>query len=289
MTDLSGKHAWLVAVIATSIVLSLARTAWAEPTTPTSDTTDDVIVFDHHHEPLLNATTVTIQGTRLANGRCKLSFPKLYLAPGEQAVALSQLSVNRTDCTSIVEIGEPPEGWVELDAGNDYSTASGPALPVSTRDSRGSSTEEITNHSLGTLGGYDGADYAGYCMQWWDDPIHLDVNRVTSNIAWAISGGCIEWYGGWCDYWWRSGTGWARDSWGCWSGQGSPCNSVNVWADAIYSNYIFCWPAPETFVHYVGVTVQGTAWGGLYGWTNDTWVDNDCITLHPHQIVQRTK
>ena len=222
----------------------------------------------------LNSTKTTISGVRDADGSCTFQPPGLMLGPGQKAVASRQLSADYTDCTTVVETGTPtvltsplPAADVQLDTGTSVA-ATAPASPTVTDAAAATHTSQ----------GY-------YAVHWWDPP-GLRVTGTYSYLRWNWNGSCTSATKGWYYTWWRSGTGWRRDSVS--STRYPACTVTKVRTSATYHNSIFCHGA--TVRNYVvGAEIRGWNSGGMGGSVQRTYTTYPSVCPHLHWTDQLIK
>jgi hypothetical protein len=214
---------------------------------------------------LLDPVTVTLQGTPNAQGGCKISTPKLKLAPTAPAIQADEVSVDPATCASQWQVGTPVS--VEQPLGPDDSSASADA--VGSTDSP----------SLASSSGYERA--------WTTDVVGITLTSDQSNVSWSWNGSCVTSSSGSAYWTWHSGTGWSAPyNKGSWISR--TCNNAKVWSQATFKNSSFCWPL-TVHSQYTGVSAQGKFNGWLYGWVSKMSYSGSCLPLHLHsQLVRVT-
>jgi hypothetical protein len=255
----------VVGVLAT---LSLMPTTAAASGPSASSAQQHLTVVYRAGEPLRDSTVRTVAGTPTADGGCVFRLPSLSLAAGQHAIESRQLSTDFTTCTTAVETGVPTTS---------SDASSGPAL-----DARSGVTTDSPASGDTIL-----ATASAYYRVWWEDVINLRVTETRSNISWGYNGSCTTSVSGYGYWWWRSGTGWLRSSYG--KNQSRTCSVAKVWSDATYKNGAFCWPG-TVWNYYDNVEVRGWYNGTLGGSVYRTWTTYPfaCPTLHWHQQLVRT-
>ncbi len=241
----------ILALILTVAAMSTVGIASGLAQTPTLDG-DNVIEYDNDGE-IKNGTRTLVQGTPYEDG-CRFVV-EVSLAPGQTAVGGREVSHDPDTCKSIFEVGEP----------------------VSTSDDGG---EEVPAPGDGARGGNVGSRYVGasstthskgYFKAWAEDPINLDVNRVTSYMDWYWNGTCVTQANlNAPKLWWLKTSGWKKRS-GIWRSKGSSCSKAYNEAKAHFDNSQFCefitggLEGEPTHVHYESVYITGFGSGNLTG------------------------
>ena len=259
----------LVAAVLASAPLAMQVPAAASPTA--SPDSALIVTYDNG-QPLADASVQTVAGSRVADGGCAFRPAELKLAPGETAVQARQIETNYSDCTTKIETGTPQAAE---------------ATPAD-----GTSASEQAKSSAVTSGQADASllaatSSAGYYKVWWEDVVNIDVHSVKSNVSWVWNGSCTSSSSGSADYWWRSGTGWSKNSSSVYIARS--CFQARVYTDATYRNGAFCWPG-VVWSYYDNVTASGRYNGWLYGWVDSTWTTYPfaCPTLHFKTELRRT-
>jgi hypothetical protein len=250
--------------------------------------------------PLANAEIMTVTGRKTGDGGCSFEFPDLELAPDDIAIEARQIETNFTDCTTKVEIGtpaatdgQPQSGGTSvretIKPGAPAATRPGGIAPSPSPGSSATSARSATTSGNGTSAALLATQSTGYWRVWWEDVINLRVHEVKTNVRWSWDGfSCVWGYSGWSDYWWLSGTGWAKDS----SNQAlfPSCDLADVTSVAVYRNGAFCWPGTVWSV-YDNVRAQGRWDGWLLGSVTNTYTTYPfaCPTLHWHSELRRTQ
>lgn len=88
----------------------------------------------------------------------------------------------------------------------------------------------------------------GYAKGYWEDPIGIDVNSVTSHINFRWDGHCVHNpVTGYTHLGWHSGTGWRRVN--DFFGVTADCNLAQNFSYAKFHNGIFCHGASTNTVY----------------------------------------
>jgi hypothetical protein len=268
----SSRLSVLLALLLSSTLLIATAAAAHEP-----DAAATSVAAGPTHKasesPLADAYRYTLKGARTADGLgCRFQLPALELPPGKTAIASRQVSVDHATCTSQVEVGTPTEPLGKEPSDGRRSTGS----------ARSTQARGAGSAPMSVL-----ASETAYFRVWWEDVVGLKVTEVRSNIAWSYNGSCVTSASGSYYNYWRTGTGWRRDSYGSWVSR--TCSVAKVWSDATYHNSIFC-AGGTVRNYYDNVEVRGWNTGGLGGSVYRTWTTYPyiCIALHWHQELRRT-
>jgi hypothetical protein len=256
----------VLAILLLAISLAVAPVAQAQPNSSDSSAGHLVVNYTNDNTgepPLLNSTQTTLQGTHTSDGLgCQFSFPDLSLAQGQQAVGAQLVSTDYTTCTEVVETGTPATIPTD-DSGMDSATqdaASGTATASSADTSAEASPYSATTASSGSGSAY-------FVVRWFD-VVGLKVTGTRSNVSWSWNGSCVTSSSGSATYYWRTGSGWLRDTYGSWIYR--YCSHSTVSTDAIYKNGAFCWPGTVWNYNY-DVQVRGWYNGTLGGSVGSTY------------------
>jgi len=203
---------------------------------------------------LLNAHYLTIRGT-IAGGRCRVSPPRLRLAPGQKAVEADEVSINYGRCATTWHVGTPAR----------IRYAVPPRL--------GAVPAGLNSSS-------------GYEYAWLTDIPGFTLTSDQSNISWAWNGSsCIAASSGSAGWYWDSNTFWGRPyNNGSWISK--TCAYTDVWSQASFKNSNFC-PLRTVTSSYSGVNVEGWYDGSLEGWVDSMSYSNSCLPLYLHSEVVR--
>lgn len=206
-------------------------------------------------------------------------IPELQLQAGQKAIAAQQVSANFKNCTTIVEIGTPPD---DPEAGNIKRGGSSSTTQAQPTGNNGLSLAQLS--ALTTTS-------SGYYRVYWHDPVHFEVHEVKTNITWTYNGSCISSPSGSLYNWWLTETGWTKKSSSTWMTNSADCKSTTTWADTVYENVPFCWPVINTTT-YDDVRVSGFYNGNLSGGMTGTWNTRvgrgSCPSLHYHTELRAT-
>lgn len=246
-------------LLPTSMTAAQGETAQAE------------VNYGNHHAPLKHARQIISRGHRSPDGTCRFPIPRLELAPEETAIVAYKRSANFNDCTAVFDVGEPTD--TDMPHG-------GETLTVATHPHGKPQTSDVSAQ----------ATSSGYYRAYWHDPIHAPLNEVKSNITWNWNGSCVTSASGSADYWHLFVSGWTRTSNGVWQTNG--CSSTGIYADATFSNSLFCNGVTVTTM-YDNVSVYGHANGAISGYTNFTTTQYQgrspypCPSLHDHYELRK--
>jgi hypothetical protein len=277
-------QAIVLAILLLVISLAVAPVAQAEPSSPDSSAGHLVVNYTDNNigePPLLNSTQTTVQGTHTPDGRgCRFPFPDLKLAASQQMIAAQLVSTDYTTCTEAVKIGTPASTSTD----NSGMDSASQAATARTAPAAGAKTSAKADaDSAATLATGSGSAY--FAVRWFD-VVGLQVTGTRSNVSWAWNGSCVTASSGSGSYYWRSGTGWLRDSYDAYIYK--YCSHSTVRTDAVYKNGAFCWPGTVWNYNY---DVEVRAWyngtlGGSVGSTYTTY-PFACPTLHWKQYLVR--
>jgi hypothetical protein len=258
-------------VVVVLVVVALAMSSVTAVATEQASPAVHVVEVYPPDSSYVNSTKATVSGVRAADGGCTFQPPELVLGPGQQAVASRQLSADFTACTTVVETGTPtvltspqPAADAQVDTGTSVATTT-PASPT------GSEVAAATHTSQGY-----------YAVHWWD-VVGLRVTGTYSYLRWNWNGSCTGSTQGWYYTWWRSGTGWHRDSVS--STRYPACTVTKVRTSATYHNSVFCHGA--TVRNYVvGAEVRGWNSGAMGGSVQSTYTTYPSVCPHLHWTDQ---
>jgi hypothetical protein len=257
----------LVTAVLVSAPLATQVPAAAAPTASPDGAV--VVTYDNGHQ-LANASVHTMAGSRAAGGGCTFRPPELKLAPGAAAIAARQIETNFSTCTTKIEIGTPRAEATPADGTSQREQA------------KSAETSGLADDRL-----LAATSSAGYYRVWWEDVINIKVHEVKSNVSWVWNGSCTSSSSGSADYWWRTGTGWSKNSSSVLIARS--CYEARVYTDTTYRNGAFCWPG-VVWSYYDNVTATGRYNGWLHGWVDGTSTSYPfaCPTLHFHTELRRT-
>lgn len=265
---LGARSLFAVALTVGAGVVVGSEVATASPEAEGGDDSVPTKVTHEYEYALLSVTRTNLQGRPTGDGGCEFAFPVLELRQDQREVMARPVSTDFTTCTTIVEIGEPPAGYQNVDTPADGTGSSGIAERVGTM---GETIGDASALSKGTTS-------SGWFRVTWEDVVNIDVHWVRSSLEWTWEpSSCNTGDSGWYNTWWRSGTGWNQEY--AYAYLQNQCTFTDVWTNARFRNGTFCWPGTVTS-QYMEVTVRGFNDGRLTGWVGDTWTAYPALCPH---------
>jgi hypothetical protein len=118
---------------------------------------------------LINPTTVQVSGQWI-DGRCVYELT-LTLPPGAAAIQQNELSEDETNCEMTLEQGTPAD-------------PNEPAMSGTLQTESQTHSDTCPPSPTPPFGCGGSTHSAGWHKSWWEDPVGLDVNSVTSFLDW---------------------------------------------------------------------------------------------------------
>lgn len=257
---------------------ALLAMALLVPTALAGSGSSQTVRFANSVPPLLNPTTITVQGQAIAEG-CQYSG-SIVVHPGQTAVEQDEVSENPSTCTMTLVQGTPanvpgaeanPAGWSSVTGS---SKASGPTATHAVRRTS-SVARALSTHS------------AGYSKTRFEDPVGIDVNSVKNSVDWTWNGSTVSAATCSYNYGWLSGDGWGlhENNFTCLYNSGP--TQVDSSSYVHYKNGIFC-VGFDTDVYYDRNHGIGRANGDLVGTWNTSKSGPCSGLLSVHNQVVRT-
>lgn len=219
--------------------------------------------------PITNSWVETIQGTKGEDGVCHYSI-EFSAAAGDTTPQFAAVrAVDPTTCAFELVRGTPT--YIPAIDGDGVVVEDEASASVSASDQIAAQAQSTTQVRYST---------------YWEDPVELDVNKVSTSVRAYISGGSITSADCWNRRYWLSGSGWYEVS----SAYGFLCDATTGTSQSAvttaFQNDTFCL-GNSTSSYYFRNTAYATP-SGVSGWINDTYVYGGCIDLlsGPYHIFE---
>lgn len=233
--------------------------------------------------PFISSTDAVVQGSRSDNGDCTFTG-QIETTDEAASVGSEEAAFDPDTCQSVMRTGPLPEATT-------LSASAATARKRKEPRARAAAILYDTKSGSATRPGLGGGTLrtrrlaVGYSA--WEDPVELDVNKITNSVNWRPSTTCTAAGSSTFGYRqsWFIRTGWAllNDNFRTIA----ECDVVAGRSDGLFFNKNFCDPRKDTYT-YIDNRVQGTR----DGQARQTWnmvKNGDCAwLLHQEHRVSVT-